>query len=243
MLQYVLMVVIVLGMFVVIVVSAKNYTPIEWVVLAFFLVVISIVGSNYFFGVNVATSLKNVTTGKPQIGVEVMNEEKEKGKDEAASDTSKGSTSTSKSNSKAQVFHVPGQYSYTDAKALCRAYGGSLANIQQMMEAHQQGAEWCDYGWSDDQMALYPTQMKTWKEFKETDVHKTDCGRPGVNGGYTMDLTQLLGANCFASKPPAPKGSKIQGPPIPMNPLDVEAEKYKSDLPNVSPFNYEKWNE
>jgi len=236
MLQYLLMVVVVLGLFVVIVVSAKNYSPVEWVILAFFLVVISIVGSNYFFGVNVATTLKDITTGKPSIGIEVVNEQKSETVDEPEQPeepTKFGRT---------QVFHVPGQYSYTDAKALCRAYGGNLANIQQMMDAHKEGAEWCDYGWSDDQMALYPTQTKTWKEFSESEVHKKDCGRPGVNGGYTMDLNQLLGANSFGPKPDQ-NGSKIEGPPKPMNPLDVQAEKYKSDLPNVSPFNYEKWDE
>ena len=233
MLQYALLTLVIFGLFVVIVVSAKNYAPIEWVVLAFFLIVISIVGSNYFFGVNVATTLKNLSTGEPEIGIEVVNEEK--------ADTQNQSQSQSQSQNQLQTFHVPGQYTYTDAKALCRAYGGNLANIQQMMDAYEAGAEWCDYGWSDDHMALYPTQLKTWKNYNETELHKKDCGRPGVNGGYNMNLKQLLGANCHAKKPPQ-KG-EIQPPPFPANPLDEKTNAYKSDLPNVSPFNYEKWNQ
>jgi hypothetical protein len=229
MLQYVLLVIIVFAMFIVIVVSAKDYSPVEWTILAFFMIVISIVGSNYFFGVNVATSLKNITTGKPEIGVEVVNQEKESG--ELASSVNKQ-----------EVFHVPGQFDYSEARALCRAYGGNLANIEQMMEAYENGAEWCNYGWSEDKMALYPTQTSTWKSFKSVEGHEKDCGRPGVNGGYTMDLKQLLGANCFAPKP-AQDNLEIQPPPFPTNPLDEEALKYKDNLPNVSPFNYTKWSQ
>ena len=225
------MAVVVTGMLIVIVISAKNYTPTEWIILGFFMVVIAMVGGNYFFGTSVGASLKNVSTN-PQVKLDIVNQSGDKNPE-----GSKGV--------KQEVFHVPGQYNYTDAKALCRAYGGSLANIKQMEEAYKNGAEWCDYGWSADQMALFPTQTKTWQMFQESETQcgssaNSKCGRPGINGGYTMDLNQLLGANCFGSKP-AQKDSVIQPPPFPVNPLDVEAEKYKGNLPNVSAFNYNKW--
>ena len=227
------MAVVVMGMLVVIVISAKNYSPTEWIILGFFMVVIAMVGGNYFFGTSIGASLKNITTN-PQVKLDIVNQSGEK------------DPKLLKDLQKKEVFHVPGQFSYTDAKALCRAYGGSLANIKQMDDAYKSGAEWCDYGWSDDQMALFPTQTKTWQMFKESETQcggpvNSKCGRPGINGGYTMDLNQLLGANCFGAKPPQ-NDSVIQPPPFPVNPLDVEAEKYKDKLPNVSAFNYEKWN-
>ena len=216
-----------MGMLTVIVISAKNYTPTEWIIIGFFMVVIAMVGGNYFFGTSIGASLKNVGTN-PQVKLDIVNQSGNK--------DPKGS----KGLKKEEVFHVPGQFNYTDAKALCRAYGSSLANIKQMEEAYKNGAEWCDYGWSDDQMALFPTQTKTWEMFKDSETESKKCGRPGINGGYTMDLTQLLGANCFGTKPEQ-NDTAIQPPPFPVNPLDVEAEKYKGNLPNVSAFNYEKW--
>ncbi len=239
--NYLLMAVVIIGMLIVVMVSAKTYSPTEWVILGFFLVVIGIVGANYLFGVNIEATLRKITTAKPELDFNVVRQEANKPPIQKEPKEKKKVPRPLKNNGN-QVFHVPGQYDYTDAKALCRAYGGSLANIQQMMDAHEEGAEWCDYGWSDDQMALYPTQMKTWQTFKETEMHERDCGRPGVNGGYTMDIKQKLGANCFGKKPKQ-KGNEIQPPPFPKDPLDAETEKYKANLPNVSPFNYEKWNE
>ena len=62
-----------------------------------------------------------------------------------------------------EVYHIPGNvYTYEDSKALCAAYGGRLANIRELQDAYQKGGEWCSYGWSDNQMALFPTQYKHW---------------------------------------------------------------------------------
>jgi hypothetical protein len=236
MMNYLLMAVVIIGMLIVVMVSAKSYSPTEWVILGFFLVVIGIVGANYLFGVNIEATLRKITTAKPELDFNMVRQEAPEVK---KPEKPKKAPKLLNNN---QVFHVPGQYDYTEAKALCRAYGGSLANIQQMMDAYEHGAEWCDYGWSEDQMALYPTQTKTWQTFKESELHEKDCGRPGVNGGYTMDLKQKLGANCFGKKPKQ-NGNDIQPPPFPKDPLDSETEKFKANLPNVSPFNYEKWNE
>jgi hypothetical protein len=229
--QYVLMAVVALGMLVVIIISARNYSPTEWIILAFFIIIIAIVGINYFFGTNVAATLTNLMT-KPQVKLDIVQQK------EAENTETKDSSLFARN----EVFHVTGQYNYTQAKALCRAYGGSLANIKQMEEAHKNGAEWCNYGWSDDQMALFPTQEKTWEKFKKTESNQKDCGRPGVNGGYTMDLNQLLGVNCFGRKP-AQNANKIQAAPFPKDPLDEQVNQYKNNLPDTSltAFNYSKW--
>ena len=52
-------------------------------------------------------------------------------------------------------------YSFEDAKSLCKAYGAELATYSQIEDAYKNGAEWCNYGWSANQMAFYPTQKTT----------------------------------------------------------------------------------
>ena len=229
--QYALIAVVVIGLLTVVLISARNYSPTEWIILGFFVVVVMFIGTKYFFEVDIAASIKNITKD-PQINLEFIKSEADKAK------LAKLNMLQGK-----QVFHVPGRYNYHDAKALCKAYGSDVANIEQLYDAYKKGAEWCDYGWSDNQMALYPTQTKTWEKFqKSADPHKKSCGRPGINGGYTMDLNQLLGVNCFGPKP-AQLDKKIQSPPFPPDPLDEQASKYKKDLPNVSGFNYQKWSQ
>ena len=86
-----------------------------------------------------------------------------------------------------QVFNVPSNsYTYTDAVALCKAYGAKLANYKQIENSYKKGGEWCNYGWSDDQMALFPTQQATWDKLQTIKGHENDCGRPGINGGYIV---------------------------------------------------------
>lgn len=104
---------------------------------------------------------------------------------------------------KSEVYHVSGAYTYSEAKELCRAYGAKLANIEQVNQAYADGAEWCEYGWSDNNMVLYPTQTKTWEKFNAED--KQNCGRPGVNGGYNNNLEQKLGVNCYGVKATPPE--------------------------------------
>ena len=61
-----------------------------------------------------------------------------------------------------EVFRIPDNvYTYNDAKALCKAYNGDIATYDQIKDAHDQGGEWCSYGWSKDQLALFPTQKLT----------------------------------------------------------------------------------
>jgi hypothetical protein len=102
-----------------------------------------------------------------------------------------------------EVFHISqNQFTYTDAPAVCAAYGAELATLEQIIDAYNHGAEWCGYGWSAGGFALYPTQKSTWDTLQaEPDQTKrTACGRPGVNGGYFDPNTQF-GVNCFGFKP------------------------------------------
>ena len=70
-----------------------------------------------------------------------------------------------------------------------------------MQEAHEKGADWCSFGWSDGQMALYPTQYDKWAHLQNIEGHEHDCGRPGINGGYIANPNVNFGANCYGYKP------------------------------------------
>ena len=102
-----------------------------------------------------------------------------------------------------EVFHIDdNQFTYSDAPAVCAAYGAQLATLEQIIDAYDHGAEWCGYGWSAGGFALYPTQKATWQALQgEVDQsRRTACGRPGINGGY-FDPNTKFGVNCFGFKP------------------------------------------
>ena len=100
------------------------------------------------------------------------------------------------------VFHLPeNKYTYDDAKAVCKAYGSRLASYDEVSKAYDKGADWCTYGWSEDQMALFPTQKEKWDRLQKLKGHEQDCGRPGINGGYIYDSSMAYGANCYGPKP------------------------------------------
>ena len=84
-----------------------------------------------------------------------------------------------------EVFHIGDNiYTYNEAKMICNAYDGELADYSQVENAYKSGAEWCSYGWSKGQMALYPTQKLTYEKLKKIPGLENSCGRPGINGGY-----------------------------------------------------------
>lgn len=113
-----------------------------------------------------------------------------------------------------EVFNISNnKYTYEDAQAICKSYDATLATYDQIERAYNNGAEWCNYGWSADQMILFPTQKKTWEKLQKLDEgrgcnsnsasHKNDCGRPGINGGYIANPYVKFGVNCFGKKPKA----------------------------------------
>jgi len=103
---------------------------------------------------------------------------------------------------KNEVFNISNNlYTYDDAQAICTAYGAKLANYDQIEDAYKNGGEWCNYGWSDGQMALFPTQKSTWDALQKTSNQKNNCGRPGINGGYFANPYIKFGVNCYGKKP------------------------------------------
>lgn len=150
-----------------------------------------------------------------------------------------------------EVFHIPdNKYSYEDAKAMCKAFNADLATYDQVNEAHKKGAEWCSYGWSKDQLALYPTQKQTYDKLKTIKGHEHDCGRPGINGGYIDNKNTRFGVNCYGYKPeitPAESERMRNTPLYPTNQQDEEREKraaeFKKQIKDVqlAPFNKTQW--
>jgi hypothetical protein len=101
-----------------------------------------------------------------------------------------------------EVFNISNNvYTYDEAKAVCSIYGAELANYEQIEQSYNNGAEWCNYGWSEGQMAFFPTQKSTWTELQKNPKAKNNCGRPGINGGYMGNANLKFGVNCYGKKP------------------------------------------
>ena len=101
-----------------------------------------------------------------------------------------------------EVFNVSSNiYTYDEAQSICETYGAELATYKQVEAAYNSGGEWCNYGWSAGQMALFPTQHSTWGTLNATELYKNACGRPGVNGGYIANPKVRFGVNCYGKKP------------------------------------------
>jgi hypothetical protein len=101
-----------------------------------------------------------------------------------------------------EVFNISNNiYTYGDAPAVCKAFGSRLATSDEVHQAFKQGAEWCNYGWTDDQLAMYPTQKATFDKLQNMEEHEHDCGVVGVNGGYFQNPDLQFGVNCYGKKP------------------------------------------
>jgi hypothetical protein len=152
---------------------------------------------------------------------------------------------------KKQVFNIPGNYyDYDNAKALCKAYGAELATYDQIEKAYNNGAEWCNYGWSANQQALFPTQKKTYDYLQTVPGHENDCGRTGVNGGYMANPKLRFGVNCYGNKPKITEEEEQlmkTTPAYPQTAQDIAFQKrvdfWKTKIPDilVSPFNKNTW--
>jgi hypothetical protein len=209
-------------------------------VAAIFIILVIINGLQYFFGVDIVASLKNILTGKPEVDITV---------DTSRSDAAK--PVVPEIMLKPQVFNIPeNDYVYADAKALCTAYGSRLATYKEVEEAYNKGGEWCNYGWSDGQMALFPTQQKTFDDLQKIEGHENDCGRPGINGGYMKNPALRFGVNCYGYKPrmtPEEEDLMATQPIYPRTAKDIAMENrvnyWKDKLTEilVSPFNRSTW--
>ena len=208
------------------------------IIVAILVVLIIVNAFQYFFSINVTAYIQDLFSPTTKVDIVV-------------DQSTYQPTSVPEIKFKKQVFNIPGNYyNYQDAKALCQAYGANLATYDQIEKAYGSGAEWCNYGWSDDQLALFPTQKKTYDRLQTIPGHENDCGRPGVNGGYIANPNVKFGVNCYGNKPKITSEEEElmkTSSPYPETAKDlafqkrVDFWKNKVDEILVSPFNYSTW--
>jgi hypothetical protein len=211
------------------------------VIIIIILVILILVNAlQYFFSINVTAYIQGLFT--PTTTVDIVVDQ-----------STYQPTPVPEIKFKKQVFNIPGNYyTYDNAKALCTAYGAELASYDQIEKAYNNGAEWCNYGWSDNQLALFPTQKKTYDTLQTIPGHENDCGRTGVNGGYIANPNVKFGVNCYGYKPKITSDEEElmkTSSPYPETPQDiafqkkVDLMKTKLDEILVSPFNNNTWGE
>jgi hypothetical protein len=211
------------------------------IIIVIILIILIIINAfQYFLNVNITAYVKGFLTPHKEIDI-VVNQ------------NNKQAQSVPEIRFKKQVFNIPGNhYSYENAKALCQAYGSDLATYKQIEKSYKNGGEWCNYGWSDGQMALFPTQQSTFDNLQNIKGHEHDCGRPGINGGYIANPQVKFGVNCYGNKPritdeeedlmktASPYPKTIQETNFQKR---VDFWKDKVDEILVSPFNHNTWGE
>jgi hypothetical protein len=211
-------------------------------IIIFVLVILILVNAfQYFFSINVTAYVSGLFTPKTTVDIVVDQ------------NTTYQPSTVPEIKFRKQVFNIPGNYyNYENAKAICTAYGANLATYKQIEEAYDSGAEWCNYGWSQGQMALFPTQQPTFDRLQTIDGHHQDCGRPGINGGYIANPEVKFGVNCYGYKPKINEEEENlmkTSSPYPETVKDlafqkrVDYWKNKVDEILVSPFNYNIWSE
>jgi hypothetical protein len=204
-------------------------------------VVVLLNGLQYFFNINLTARLDDLFSENPSIDLTV--EQPAAPMEEIAP--------VPEIKIKPQVFHIPGnKYTFDNADALCQAYGAKLANYDEIEQAYKNGAEWCSYGWSEGQMAYFPTQKKTFDYLQGVEGHENDCGRPGINGGYIANPNVRFGVNCYGYRPKITEQEQeiMDNEPLyPRTLRDIQQEKrvefWRRRVPEilVAPFNRNVW--
>ena len=224
--------------------AGKGVVYMEVLLWGVFVLLVLLNGMSYIFNIDITTSIKNLFTATPEVDIIVDS-------DNLAGDQTEPAVSVPEIKLAKQVFHIPGnEYKYEDAKAICKAYGARLASWKELDKAYKSGADWCSFGWSDGQMALYPTQYDKWETLQKIKGHEHDCGRPGINGGFIDNKNVKFGVNCYGYKPEITQDeaqAMAEAPLYPITKKDLRFEKrvdyWRERVPEikVAPFNHNNW--
>lgn len=164
-----------------------------------------------------------------------------------ASTSSSTTTEPTQSNPKiSQVFNIKENiYSADDAGGVCGALGADIATLQQLVDAHRQGANWCNVGWTKEGLAAYPIQKEFWQKMQGNNPQNRNiCGQPGINLARN-DAGLLYGVNCYGVKPEPKKGELVKE--VVQNDADIALQakiaQFQKTLNNMtlSPFNASQW--
>ena len=110
-------------------------------------------GLQFFLGLDIKTAIQGLFSKEPELKFKVPDdiEVTEEGEDPDLM-------------VKEEVFHIGNnKYNYKEAKAVCKAYNAELADYNQVEAAYRDGAEWCSYGWSKDQLHYFLRRKKHMK--------------------------------------------------------------------------------
>jgi len=217
--------------------SSSGSTTMGIIIIIILIILIIANAFQYFFSISLTAYIQGLFTPESQVDIVV--------------DHTTPAEEPINFGLKRQVFNIPGNYyNYENAKAICKAYDADLATYEQIEKAYNNGAEWCNYGWSADQKVYFPTQLQTYKKLQTIKGHENDCGRPGINGGYIDNPRVRFGVNCYGLKPrireeeeelmktstPYPETAKDQ-----LFQKRVDFWKGRIDEILLSPFNYNIW--
>jgi heme/copper-type cytochrome/quinol oxidase subunit 2 len=221
--------------------NGNTFSNIMGIIIITILIILILANAfQYFFSINVTTYIHGLFSPKTNVDIVV---------DESSYKPLPAPVPEIKF--KKQVFNIPGNYyDFENAKALCQAYDADLASYDQIEKAYNNGAEWCNYGWSANQLALFPTQKQTYDNLQKIPGHEHDCGRAGINGGYIANPKVKFGVNCYGYKPKITEEEEDlmkTATPYPETAKDIAFQKRvdywrkKVDEILVSPFNYDTW--
>jgi heme/copper-type cytochrome/quinol oxidase subunit 2 len=222
--------------------SSSGSTIMGIIIIAILIVLIIINAFQYFFSISVTAYIQGIFSPKTTVDIVV---------DQSTYQAEPLPSSIPEIKFKKQVFNIPGNYyDYENANALCKAYGSDLASYDQIEKAYNNGAEWCNYGWSANQLALFPTQKQSYDRLQTIQGHENDCGRTGINGGYMANPKIKFGVNCYGYKPKiTTEENELMktSSPYPETVQDLALQKridfWKNRVDEilVSPFNYNNW--
>ena len=145
-----------------------------------------------------------------------------------------------------QVFNIKENiYTLDDAPGICGALGADVASIDQLIDAHKNGADWCNVGWTKDGLAAYPIQYSTWKTLQDNNPNQRNiCGSTGINLARN-DPNLLYGVNCYGVKPDPKGNEKIKQSIISDKQKEINAKiaQFQKNINaiGVVPFNATTW--
>ena len=145
-----------------------------------------------------------------------------------------------------EVYNVGNNiYTYDEANSVCNSLNAKLATHDQVVNAYKNGAEWCNYGWSSGQNALFPIQKETWEKIQtRPEDYKNECGdNYGVNGGFFENSELQFGANCYGVKPEGGVAEDYRISSYKAPGIDKQLSREDIAKLGIIPFNENKWSE
>ena len=145
-----------------------------------------------------------------------------------------------------EVFLVRNNiFSQDQAPKVCKAlFNSSVATKDQLQDSYNNGANWCNYGWTKEEDQAYYTLQE--------DSNKSFCGgKKGLNGGLLDDNNNYkLGIHCFGKKPSELEYSSLekiyQDSSLSENDIAL-LEEYRKKMNvggiKIAPFNNKNWSQ